>query len=153
MRVYGPYTRKDGRKHVILYENGVRTTMSYPKYLMEQYLGRNLQPWETVDHIDEDFTNDSLDNLQILSVQANIDKSRNARGVCKEYITFICIGCGQEGTQEARNVRHNRKLGKAGPFCSRSCAGKYSQRRGMPTAEQTDLKSVGCGFESHSRHP
>lgn len=49
--IYGPYARSDGRKHMILIdENGFRTTISYPKYLMEQYLGRKLADDETVDH-------------------------------------------------------------------------------------------------------
>lgn len=32
-KVYGPYTRDDGRKHVIINNNGIHTTISYPKYL------------------------------------------------------------------------------------------------------------------------
>jgi len=47
MKVYGPYTRKDGRQHVILYENGTRKTVSYPKYLLETKLGRPLDSNET----------------------------------------------------------------------------------------------------------
>jgi hypothetical protein len=36
MKIYGPYTGKDGRQRIVLYENGKRTTVSYPKYLLEQ---------------------------------------------------------------------------------------------------------------------
>lgn len=61
--VYGPYQGKDGRFRVIV--NGV--TVSYPKYLIEQNLGRKLDKDETVHHIDGDPTNNSLDNLQVIN--------------------------------------------------------------------------------------
>ena len=38
MKVYGPYKRKDNRKHVVIvHDNGSRQTQSYPRYLMEQH--------------------------------------------------------------------------------------------------------------------
>lgn len=123
-KVYGPYTRRDGRKHVIiLFTNGTRDTVSYPKFLMEQHLGRKLEDWETVDHINDDFTDDRLENLQILSRADNVKKS--AKG--EETITFICPVCNKEATKLARNVRHNQgTYRRLGPFCSRSCAGKHN---------------------------
>lgn len=72
--IYGPYTRKDGRKHIILRAKGsgkgglgTNITYSYPKWLLEQKIGRKLSSKETCDHIDNNFTNDSLDNLQVLT--------------------------------------------------------------------------------------
>ena len=61
--VYGPYQGKDGRFRVIV--NG--KTVSYPKYLVEQTLGRDLDKNETVHHIDGNPANNSLDNLQVIS--------------------------------------------------------------------------------------
>jgi hypothetical protein len=67
-RVYGPYLRKDGRKHVVIRcPAGQSRTVSYPKWLMEQKLGRELDPdLETVDHVDGNFLNNSTENFQIL---------------------------------------------------------------------------------------
>ena len=121
-KVYGPYTRKDGRQHVILYKDGVRTTVSYPKYLLEQKLGRKLESHETCDHIDNDPTNNSLDNLQVLSRLDNIRK--RAALTPKELGTFTCPVCKCSFTKPMAYVRHNRKQNKSGPYCSRSCAGK-----------------------------
>lgn len=119
-KVYGPYTRPDGRKHVIVvYTNKTRDTISYSKYLLEQHLGRKLESWETVDHINEDFTDDRLENLQILSRPDNAKKSSKQA----EMITFICPICLKEATKLAREVRHNRALGRKGPYCSRRCGG------------------------------
>lgn len=78
--LHGPYKRKDGRKHVILYRQTrdgrqIRKTISYPKLLIECRIGRKLKSHETADHKDEDFTNNRWKNLQILSRSKNASKS------------------------------------------------------------------------------
>jgi hypothetical protein len=123
LKVYGPYTRKDGRKHIILYdfEKGIRRTVSYPKYLLEQKLGRELEENETCDHKDEDFTNDDLDNLQPL---LRVDNARKSIKPAK-LIIVSCAYCNKEfEIKEARYNRNQINLGKAGPYCSRRCQGK-----------------------------
>lgn len=122
MKVYGPYTNYQDRKFVIIRTNGKNKTTQYARYLLEQHLGRSLSSSETVDHIDGNFRNDSLDNLQILSRADNIRKSIKP----KEMITFTCPVCKKETTKEARNIRANRKQGKAGPYCGKSCSGKVN---------------------------
>ena len=65
-------TNKENRKTVILVNNkNDRSSTQYARYLMAVELGRFLTEHETVDHIDNDKTNDSLDNLQILSRSEN----------------------------------------------------------------------------------
>jgi hypothetical protein len=124
LKVYGPYVRKDGRKHVVIYDfkKGIRRTVSYPKYLMEKFLGRKLKGDETVDHINNDFTDDRIENLQILSRADNIRKSTPKRKI----FVFICPVCGKESSKYLSNVNNNKRQHKSGPFCSRSCAGKGS---------------------------
>ena len=68
-------TNKENRKIVCLYcDNNTRKTISYARYLMSIKLGRELTDEETVDHIDNDKTNDSMDNIQILTIDENINK-------------------------------------------------------------------------------
>jgi hypothetical protein len=43
MKIYGPYTRRDGRMVCICYENGKRQTISYPRLVVELSLGRKLK--------------------------------------------------------------------------------------------------------------
>lgn len=120
--VYGPYTAKqDGRKRVVLYtcDDAPRVTVSYPKWLMEQHLGRLLTRDETVDHKDRDFTNDSLDNLQILTRlnHVKLDSIRRAK------ITLNCVWCKNDF---APNTSFNQRCrSTSGPFCSRRCSGIY----------------------------
>jgi len=127
-KIYGPYTRKDGRKHVIVvYKNGNKTTISYPKFLMENHLNRKLTKDETVDHIDMDINNNNLSNLRVLDrgVHCYLDAKRN------KAMDFICPTCGGTFTLNGRTLSQakiNKKKRKtAGPFCSRSCAGKYGK--------------------------
>ncbi len=142
--VYGPYTRKDGRQHVILIHktDKTRITVSYPKFLMEQHLGRKLTTEETVDHIDRDFTNNSLLNLQVLdrAEHSLLDVRR------LNTLSFICPMCAKEFTLEGQKLSRaisNNKKKVAGPFCGKSCAGKYGyaiQHGLMPALEPIILE-------------
>ncbi len=122
-KVYGPYYRKDGRQHVIVhYKSGKKRTVSYPKWLMEQHLGRELDPvLETVDHIDRDFTNNELSNLRVISLHDHLQQD----AIRVELVTITCVLCGKTAKKRANNLAHNSKLGKAGPFCGKVCVGKY----------------------------
>lgn len=134
-RVTGPYQRKDGRKHICLNDSSkskgdpLKTrTLSYPKALIEVKENRRLNKNETVDHKDEDYTNDNLNNLQILSREENIDKSFKLNSErARKIFKGICPTCNIEFEKELNYVSSNRKQGKAGPFCSRVCAGKYGK--------------------------
>lgn len=122
--LYGPYQRKDGRFHVIkLFVDGSRKTQSYPRYLMEQHLGRELTEEEQVDHINNDKLDNRLENLQLLTLQQNVHKSKKP----PEKEQHTCPQCGKQFLALSRYVRHNQGTYKrAGPFCSKSCAGKHS---------------------------
>ena len=128
MKLYGPYVRPDGRSHMVSVDNnGRKTTISYPKFIMEQHLGRRLLTTEVVHHIDRDFTNNNINNLEI------IDRSNHTKLHRKEYprkyIVFVCQECGKKATRDLRRITDNIKQNKKGPFCSRQCAGKWSQKQ------------------------
>lgn len=68
-------TNKENRKMVCLVnDRKTRKTISYARYIMSVKLGRELSKEEQVDHIDNDKTNDSIDNLQILTAEDNLAK-------------------------------------------------------------------------------
>lgn len=73
-------TNPENRKTLILFNSDEdRSSTQYARYLKAVSIGRFLSDDETVDHIDEDKTNDDIDNLGILTRAENIEKSRQAR--------------------------------------------------------------------------
>ena len=122
MKIYGPYTRKDGRMHVVVVKDDkTKTTISYPKYLMQQHLGRELTNDETVDHIDGNIFNNDISNFQILSRADNALKSVK----WAEYLKLTCKYCGKQFERRAAIHKHNTNVRKVdGPFCSKQCVGK-----------------------------
>ena len=123
-QVYGPYTRKDGRKHLILYEPNSKgkKTISFPKAIMEVYLGHKLGKDDTVDHIDRDKTNDAISNLQVINrkTHASLDAIR------RHSVFSTCPTCQME-FELTKNQLNKRSNILAGPFCSKTCAGKYGK--------------------------
>ena len=126
MRINGPYLRKDGRFYLsIVKDNGKKTTMSYPKYLMEQKMGRKLDSSETIDHIDKNPTNNNLDNLRIMTRSENSKEWNKNHPRPTEIITLICKYCGMTFQRPKRTEYRNRiTLKRDGPFCSKKCVGK-----------------------------
>lgn len=124
-KVHGPYKRQDGRQIVIVVErNGKRRTVSYPKWIMELHLGRRLDPdKETVDHWDSDYNNNDINNLKLIPRKEH--SANDTRRV--KHIKLTCAWCDEEFERSPRIVRDKAKKKKAGPFCSRKCAGKYSR--------------------------
>jgi hypothetical protein len=125
-KVFGPYKRQDGRQIVIIKnDDGSYRTVSYPKYLVEQNVGRPLDPdQETVDHIDSNKDNNNLDNLRIVPRQQHSgDDTRRVK-----LVAFDCHMCGKKFERSPRLIRDKSKKGRGGPFCSRQCAGRYARR-------------------------
>jgi hypothetical protein len=122
MKTYGPYTRKDGRMHmVVVNDDKTKTTISYPKWIMQQQLGRKLSPDETVDHIDDNIFNNNPSNFQILTRKENALKSVK----WATYLTLNCKCCGKEfKRRKALHIRNIAVRKVDGPFCSKSCVGK-----------------------------
>ena len=122
-KVHGPYKRKDGREHVVIvFIDNTKKTVSYPKYLVEQKLERELDPnLETVDHIDGNFLNNDPSNIRIIprSKHASEDHVR------VELVEIECVLCGRKNKRQGTQLLHAKTQGKAGPFCGKSCAGLY----------------------------
>lgn len=123
-KMYGPYINNKNRKFVILIKSGSndRVTISYPKLIMECYLGKRLSENETVDHIDRNYLNDSISNLQVLT------REEHCRIDAKRVVTkdAECLMCGKIFSLSPAQ-RNKRSSSRAGPFCSRQCTGKYGK--------------------------
>jgi hypothetical protein len=126
-KVYGPYANgPDGRQIVIIKEDdGSSRTVSYPKYIMEQHLGRKLdENEETTDHLDFDFNNNDINNLRLVPRKEHSgDDTRRVK-----LLKLNCPMCLKDFERSPRLVRDKSKKGKVSAFCSRVCAGRYSRQ-------------------------
>lgn len=89
---------------------------------MSTHLGRILEKDEQVDHINNDKTDDRIENLQILSPKDNVDKY-NASTKGKRYMLLKCPSCGSTFEKEYHNTFE--RVGSKFHCCSRKCLHKF----------------------------
>ncbi len=78
---------------------------------------------EHVHHVDEDKTNDSIENYSRMPACAH----GRLHAIGAEKVRITCAWCGATAFKTARKLNHNAKQGKAGPFCGKRCVGIYTQ--------------------------
>lgn len=101
---------KSGRKYVTFAKNSrVVTTTSYARYLLSVKEGEIIQRHLEVDHIDDDRTNDSYDNLQAITGEENRKKQLFERPAAEKHGTISCYRyC------KCAKCRHGKSLYNAG---------------------------------------
>lgn len=109
--------------NIVCRKTKAKRHVPYARYLMENHLKRVLGRFETVDHIDQDKTNDVLENLQLLDLKEHIRLDAK-RVIQPEYHCVICddilVG------KKTATVRANAKKGRSGPFCKKCQAKNHS---------------------------
>lgn len=131
---YNVYVNKDGRYRC--YDKLTHKVVSYPRILMAKKLGRPLEPYEDVHHIDGNTRNNSLDNLVII---LHGEHQRHHSTKYPETVSAYCAYCGKKFTMTRKQQQYRKsseRRGKKGPFCSRRCSGLYG------TDEQRRRKSM-----------
>ena len=134
------HTGKDNRTRVVIKnDDGSMTSISYPRILMVQKLGRPLEPFEDVHHIDGNLTNNSLDNLEVVIHGEHQRKHNPPKYFDKKVMCDICgkefIFTAEQQSNFQRDLNRNKRRGFT---CSRRCAylfGKQEQVRSDSNAE------------------
>jgi hypothetical protein len=134
---YGPYTTKGGYRFVVQkHDDGHFTSIYLHRRIMEEHLGRKLTDDEVVHHVNETPGDDRIENLEVKPWAKHTSDHHSP----PEMVVIVCPECHKEVVIRASVLRHNQgQLGKAGPFCGRSCAGKYGQRF-TPQREPVDFE-------------
>lgn len=138
---YSIYQGKDRRYRV--YDKQTQKVFSYPRLLMEEKLGRPLAANEQVHHIDGDYTNNSIENLEVLLLGEH--QKQHTESICKyKDVEKECAYCHQKfiwKVSAQKNFYANVKRGKSktGPYCSRQCAGKGSSLANRAPSQECDV--------------
>lgn len=132
MKRYGPYKSSGGHLFWIDVDGSKRKSVWVHRELMEKKLGRKLKKTEVVHHKDEKPDHNAVSNFELKTRRTHAQA--HAKGV--EMLKFDCPVCGRAAEKVARFVRHNRKQGKPGPFCSRKCAGKWISKQSVRVMER-----------------
>lgn len=139
-RIFGPYYNGRYNRQIVIVvdKNGKRRTISYPKWIMELQLGRKLGPDDTIDHLDGDHENNDINNLKVVPrSEHSADDTRRVKEVELE-----CAWCGKKFKRSPRLLREKARKGKAGPFCSRVCSGKYSRMLQLKLIDKFDKQKA-----------
>jgi hypothetical protein len=113
---------KENRRHVCLYKKNIRTTMSYARWLISTDIKRVLDKSEHVDHINNDKTDDRIENLQILSAKDNTIKyQKTTRG--RKYATLKCPMCNSLFDREYNKTF--KQNGSKFNCCSKNCLHRF----------------------------
>lgn len=132
----------DGRKVVDLFNsNQDRTTITYARYVLSVNRGCLLPDGFEVDHEDEDKTNDSLDNLQLLTERENVLKhAEHYRTNVQKSFDYTCANsnCGKLFTLIERKVKMRLAQGNKAFYCSKDC---YLQNA-KPPNYQKDANTI-----------
>lgn len=100
----------------------VRTTTAYARYLMSTMLGRFLGETEHVDHINNDRSDDSISNLQILTFKENSDKyNKFYRATNPKWVELECSFCNRKFEYLQKNHKYRKAKGQLNFYCSTTC--------------------------------
>ena len=94
------------------------------RVVMENHLGRLLEPGEVIHHKDHNKHNNDISNLELMDSKAH-NRMHSSTG--KTMVTLACANCGKEFQREKRFVGKYRN--QKNYFCSRKCNGEYQQKR------------------------
>ncbi len=122
-------SKDDGRwRAYCVDENGKPHIVSYPRILMEEKLGRPLEPNEDVHHKDENVDNNDISNLEIQI--HGIHQQQHSMKYVNTVETCIICGCKFEmsSTSWSKFYGDLKRTNKRKRIltCSKSCAGKAS---------------------------
>ena len=118
-RVYGPYKRNDERYSMVFWnpETDTYRSQSYPRYLMEQHLGRVLSRDEEVHHRNGDHSDNRMENL--VAVSAAEHRALHKRGPRESR---PCENCNDATTNKR--------------FCSPQCRSFAARKVQRPSREE-----------------
>lgn len=140
IKLEGPYSdiykygrlilhKRSNRLHISLYNSEFdKLFISYSRYLYTVITNTMIPEGYEVDHIDNDFTNDNADNLQLLSRKENYKKYRKhyTKNIQKNfYIELTCNNCKKQFSKQKKRVE---KENFTNQYCCKQCETEYRNK-------------------------
>lgn len=124
MKQYLYNNQKDGRSRIVIVDEcGRHTSKSYPRFLVEQSIGRKLLINEDIHHKDGDVTNNDLTNLEIIN-HGEHQRLHSTKFFDTEETCCVCgkkfIYTGKRWQRYYSDLRRGRNRNIT---CSKRCAG------------------------------
>ena len=143
------YQNSDSRYRAYL--KAEKRVVSYPRILMEQKLGRPLDPNEQVHHLNEDVTDNSDENLSIELLGHH--QAMHGEKTKKYHDTYaVCSWCGKvflwtSGKQKSYFHKRRSSLDidcaliyGVKVFCSKYCSGSYGRKEQLRRNTMTECE-------------
>lgn len=136
MKIVNSYICKDGRVRVYCTDdNGRHHIRSYSRILMEEKLGRPLEPYEDVHHIDGNPLNNSINNLEI-KLHGEHQREHSQKyfdeikicPICNCMFIWTALQQRRFYSNQSRKISKNKSTPFNEPICSKQCVGIYSKR-------------------------
>ena len=148
------YQNKDKRYRAYIKET--KKVVSYPRLLMEEKLGRPLAENEQVHHENENFEDNSPNNLKIellgdhqrIHSQKYFDKIEICPFCRKEFLWTARMQ-----RDYARNSSRNNLGIIPGPFCSKRCSGSFSRQEQLRRDTYLNASKFGETFPNGNAEP
>lgn len=153
IRISNVFFQNKENKRIILhlYFPNKRKCITYAKLLLELKLERLLVNDETCDHIDGDCTNDSLDNLQILSMIDNARKGASDEIKNRGYKIISLKSKGKEKLLIQGELNKTSKLSNVHVLEIKELQKKYYRGQDYKLAEKygvsrSTIKGIRLGY-------
>lgn len=119
-----PFTRSR-----LIWRNGKKVRAH--RWIMEQHLGRPLQPDEQVHHVNGNPLDNRIENLQVLSAKAHMRLHKQIYSDMK-----VCVNCGKEYQVNPRKRKRQK-------ICSQECLIQWRSRNASRQMERRNRNQVG----------
>ncbi len=137
----------DMRRRVHFVKDGVVVSgMSYARYQMSVQLGYIVPDGLEVDHKDDDKTNDTINNYQLLTKTQNRLKQAISSATAKDDEPLYGYECAHCHTRFLIDAQERDKRIKANktelPFCTHRCSLEYTRSAGISGTPSKDQETI-----------